>query len=198
MDENFFKKHEVLAFLPEYLKDIGEGTRIIASKGKDHLVPISLRTFKINICKYYSIDYESIRKRFGKIIGSVNCIPLPINTSKVFVQLKVRKPKLKGDTTMGYIELSSIRSLKRDGNEATDIILKNGKVVKVLYKPSTINKHIKNGRLILECYRKERGYRSYPETLEKLYTTLEKPATKGDIAILVKEIATIKNSLKVY
>ena len=77
-------------------------------------------------------------------------------------------------------------------------MLKDGRQVRVLYSMSTINKHMKNARLILEFYKKERGYITYPETLEKLYSSYDKPATKADIAILAREIATLKNSLKVF
>lgn len=199
VEDKFFRNNEIWGFIPEYLRNIGETTRVIVYKGDDHLIPITLKSFKRNMCKYYSIDYESSRKKFGKLIGTVNCVPLPINTDKVFLQLKVRKPKFKGDAAMGYIDLYSIKDFKTDKNtKETEIILKDGRSVKVLYKASTIHKHIKNARLIIDSYRKERRYTEYPETLETLYASLDKPATKADIAILTREIATLKNSLKVY
>lgn len=199
MNQDFFQRHDIWAFIPEYLKGIGEITRVLVSQGDDHLMSITLRTFKARMCKHYSIDYESSRKKFGKIIGSVNCIPLPINPSKIFLQLKVRTPEFKGDGAMGYIDLNSIRSYRpKKDKKGTDIILKDGRIVQVLYSVSTINKHMKNAKLILECYKRERGYTTYPEALEKLYSSLDKPATKADIAILAREIATLKNSLKVF
>lgn len=199
MDLDFFGKYDIWAFIPEYLKGIGEVTRVLISKGNDHLMSITLKTFRANMCKYYSIDYKSSREKFGKIIGSVNCVPLPINHSKIFLQLKVRIPEFKGDGAMGYIDLSSIKSYsQKKDKKGTDIILKDDRIVQVLYSVSTINKHIKNAKLILECYKRERGYATYPEALENLYSSLDKPATKADIAILAREIATLKNSLKVF
>lgn len=199
MDLDFFQKYDIWAFTPEYMKGVGEVTRVLVSKGEDHIMPIALRAFRANMCKFYSIDYESSRKKFGKLIGSVNCTPLPINNSKIFLQLKVRIPEFRGDAAMGYMDLNAIQSLKEKKNhKGTEILLKDGRMVEVLYNPSTVNKHIKNAKLVLEYFKKERGYVTYPEALEKLYSNLDKPATKADIAILTREIMTLKSSLKVF
>lgn len=198
MEQDFFKNHEIMAFYPEYSAGVGEITRVLVSQGEDQIIPITSRSFKANLCKYYSIDYESSRKKFGKIIGSVNCVPLPINSNKIFLQLKMRIPAFKSDGAMGYIDLNCIKNQEKKDIRTTAIVLKNGRKVRVLYSMSTINKHMKNARLILEFYKKERGYTTYPESLEKLYSSYDKPATKADIAILAREIATLKNSLKVF
>ncbi len=198
MEQDFFQKYEILAFYPEYSTGIGEITRVLVSRGDDKIIPVTSRSFKANLCKYYSIDYESSRKKFGKIIGSVNCVPLPINSNKIFLQLKVRIPVFKSDGAMGYVDLNYIKGQEKKDIKTTVIVLKDGRKVQVLYSMSTINKHMKNARLIQEHYRKERGYITYPENLEKLYSSYDKPATKADIAILAREIATLKNSLKVF
>ena len=198
MEQDFFQNHDILAFYPEYSDGIGEITRVLVSQGEDLIIPVTSRSFKANLCKFYSIDYESSRKKFGKIIGSVNCVPLPINSNKIFLQLKMRIPEFKSDGAMGYIDLNCIKGQIKKDIKTTVIVLKDGRQVRVLYSMSTINKHMKNARLILEFYKKERGYTTYPETLEKLYSSYDKPATKADIAILAREIATLKNSLKVF
>lgn len=198
MEQDFFQNHNILAFYPEYSDGIGEITRVLVSQGEDLIIPVTSRSFKANLCKFYSIDYESSRKKFGKIIGSVNCVPLPINSNKIFLQLKMRIPEFKSDGAMGYIDLNCIKNQEKKDIRTTAIVLKNGRKVRVLYSMSTINKHMKNARLILEFYKKERGYTTYPESLEKLYSSYDKPATKADIAILAREIATLKNSLKVF
>ena len=199
MDQNFFQKFDILAFLPDYCAGIGEITKVLVSQEKDQLIPVTSRSFKANLCKYYSIDYESSRKKFGRIIGSINCVPLPINSNKIFLQLKVRVPEFRNDSAMGYIDLNCIKGYnpKKD-TKNTEVVLKNDRTVRVLCGASTINKHMKNARLIHEYYKRERGYTTYPETLEKLYSVYDKPATKADIAILAREIATLKNSLKVF
>lgn len=199
MEENFFKKYDIWAFIPEYSAGIGESTRVLLAKGKDRLMPISVKTLKTNLCKYYSIDYKSSRKKYGKTIGCVNCVPLPVTIDKVFIQLKVREPRFKGDIAMGYIDLNCIKTCnsKKD-KKASDLVLKDGRKLGVLYSVPTIKKHMKNGKIIMEHYKRERGYIVYPESLESFYSGFEKPATKADIAILVREIATLKNTLKVF
>lgn len=199
MDQKFLEKQNIWAFAPVYQKGVGEVTRVLDACGDDYILAVNMRTFRTNVCKYYSIDYKSNRKKFGKLIGSVNCVPLPINSNKIFIQLKVRRPQFKGDAAMGYLDLFAIDKIKENKDKKiTEITLKDGRVVKALYNASTINKHIKNAKLVLEHYRRERGYVAYPEALEKLYTNLDKPATKADIAILTREIMTLKNSLKLY
>jgi len=83
-------------------------------------------------------------------------------------------------------------------NRKTEIVLKDGRKLEVLCSMATVKKHIKNARLVLEHYRNEKGLTAYPEVLERLYSNLDKPATKGDIVILAREILTIKNSLKAH
>lgn len=199
MEEKFFQNNDIWAFTPEYSKDIGETTRVLFSHGRDRLLPINIRTFKINLCSYYSIDYKKGRAKYGKIIGSVNCVPIPITDSKIFLHLKVRVPEVKGDRAMGYVDLNCIKNYKT-GNDrkGVELELKDGRVIQILYSISTINKHMKNARIILEYYKRERGYTEYPLNLERLYSGFDKPATKADIAILAREIATLKNSLKVF
>jgi len=178
---------------------MGEVTRIIVPEGQDQILSMTMRSFRNNLCRFYSIDYYSLRRKYGQIIGSVNCVPLPISSTKVFIQLKVRTPRFRNDSAMGYLDMVSIAQLReaRD-NRKTEIVLKDGRKLEVLCSMATVKKHIKNARLVLEHYRNEKGLTAYPEVLERLYSNLDKPATKGDIVILAREILTIKNSLKAH
>ena len=197
MDLDFFQEHDIWAFVPEYLKDVGEVTKVTTSMGEDHIMPMTMRSFRTNLCRFYSIDYAGARKKYGKIIGSINCVPLPISNYKIFLQLKVRTPKFKGDVAMGYMDLGSIDQLKeKKDRRRTEISLKDGRKLEALCGIRTVNKHIKDAKLVLDHFRNEKGYGAYPEVLEKLYSNLDKPATKADIVILAREILTLKNSLK--
>jgi len=196
LDLDFFRKYDIWAFIPQYFKDSGEMTKVITAEGEKHVMPMTIRTFRSNLCRFYSIDYYSFRKKYGQIIGSINCVPLAISSNKVFMQLKVRTPIFRNDSAMAYIDLYSIERLeKQKDKKGTDIILKNGRKLKILYSLATVKKHMNNASLVLEHYRKEKGMIEYPEMLEKLYSNLNKPATKGDIVILASEILSIKNSL---
>jgi hypothetical protein len=199
LDLNFFQQYDIWGFTPEYFQGMGEVTRIIVPEGQDQILSMTMRSFRNNLCRFYSIDYYSLRRKYGQIIGSVNCVPLPISSTKVFIQLKVRTPRFRNDSAMGYLDMVSIAQLReaRD-NRKTEIVLKDGRKLEVLCSMATVKKHIKNARLVLEHYRNEKGLTAYPEVLERLYSNLDKPATKGDIVILAREILTIKNSLKAH
>jgi len=178
---------------------MGEVTRIMVPEEQDQILPITMRSFRNNLCRFYSIDYNSIRRKYGQMIGSVNCIPLPISCTKVFIQLKVRAPKFRNDSAMGYLDMVTIGQLREtDDSSKTEVVFKDGRKLEVLCSMATVKKHIKNARLILEHYRNEKGLTTYPEVLEKLYSNLDKPATKGDIVLLAREILTIKNSLTAH
>lgn len=199
MNLDFFQQYDICAFTPEYLKGVGEVTKVVVSEGEDHMISMTMRAFRSNLCKFYSIDYGSLRKKYGQIIESVNCIPLPINGNKIFLQLKVRTPEFRSDCAMGYLDLGSIAEVKehKDRNR-TQIRLRCGRKLEALCSIGTVNKHIKNAKLVLEHYRNEKGCGPYPEVLEKMYSNMDKPATKADILILAREILTLKNSLKDY
>lgn len=199
MDLNFFQQYDIWGFIPEYFQGMGEVTRIIAAEGQDEILPITMRSFRNNLCRYYSIDYHSLRRKYGQMIGSVNCVPLPISSSKIFIQLKVRTPRFRNDSAMGYLDMVTIGQLREtDDSSKTEVVFKDGRKLEVLCSMATVKKHIKNARLILEHYRNEKGLTTYPEVLEKLYSNLDKPATKGDIVLLAREILTIKNSLTAH
>lgn len=196
MDWNFFRKYDIRAFIPIYFKDSGEMTKVITAEGEKHVMPITIRTFRSNLCRFYSIDYCSFRRKYGQIIGSTNCVPLAISSNKVFLQLKVRTPMFRNDSAMAYVDLYSIERLeKQKDKKGTDVILKDGYKLEILYSLATVKKHMNNANLVLEHYRKEKGMIEYPEMLEKLYSNLNKPATKGDIVLLASEILSIKNCL---
>lgn len=197
MDLDFFQHHDIYAFIPEYHGGVGEVTRVTVAESEDYIMPVTMKTFRVNLCRFYSIDYAVYRRKYGGIIGSTNCIPLTVSSNKVFLQLKVRTPKFKNDSAMGYVDLNSIAQLKKqDDKYRTEITFKDGRKLKVLCGIGTVNRHIKNAKLVLDHYRNEKGFGAYPEILEKLYTNLDKPATKADIVILASEILTLKNSLK--
>jgi len=138
-----------------------------------------------------------MRRKYGQIIGSVNCVPIPISSTKIFIQLKVRSPRVRNDCAMGYVDIASISHLGESRDKSkTEIVFKDERKLEVIWGVATVKKHIKNARLVLDHYRNEKGLDAYPEELERLYSNLDKPATKGDIVILAREILTIKNSLK--
>lgn len=199
MDLDFFQQYDIWAFTPEYFQGMGEVTRIIVSAGQDQILSMTMRSFRNNLCRFYSIDYYSMRKKYGQIIGSVNCVPLPISSAKIFIQLKVRSPRFRNDSAMGYVDVASISQIRESRDKSkTEIVFKDERKLEVICGIATVKKHITNARLVLEHYRNEKGLTAYSDVLEKLYSNLDKPATKGDIVILARELLTIKNSLKAH
>ena len=72
----------------------------------------------------------------------------------------------------------------------TIVYLKDKNYYRIFKFLNTVNKHIKNGHIVKRLYNEKNNINIVNEY--NFYTEYNKPATKGDIALIMQEIAKIR------
>ena len=180
---------ELIAFLPVYVQLKGNCTSIYTIGGGNYYVEKSLRTFLKQLTEYYLVDLKAVRKYYGELLAIRNLVPIPLNHDNVFIPLKVRKPICKNDGSIGYINIKYIERVTESSGK-TIVYLKDKTTIESLNSLNTVNKHIKNGHIVKRLYNEKNNINIVNEY--NFYTEYNKPATKGDIALIMQEIAKIR------
>ncbi len=184
---------ELMAFLPAYLALKGNCTVLYTNSGGIHEIERTTRTVLDQLSRYYLMDLQAIKKYYGDILGLKNLVPIPFNKDNVFVPIKIRKPICKNDGSMGYVSIQYIKKITKS-NGKTLIYLTNDRIIESLSSIETVNRHIKNGHIVKKLY--EERHTTYTVNDYDIYEEYDKPATKGDIAIVINEILKIKDTIK--
>lgn len=183
----------LMAFLPVYVHLKGNCTSVYTSQGENFYLEKSLRTFLNQLAQHYFLDLRAVRKYYGQLLAIRNLVPLPLNAEDIFIPLKIRKPICKNDGSIGYINIKHIEKT-RESKGRVLIQLNNQISIESLNSLATVKKHIANGHLVKELYREKNTSQEAKE--ETFYTEYNRPATKGDIAFLIREIAKITGGIR--
>lgn len=185
--------------LPEYVEFKGNVTKAASIDG-DILIEVkSIRSVLNRVAKYYGADIMALRSKYGKIIGRKNIIPIPLAPELVLVPFKIRKPIISWDGTIGYISYRQITGIKEDDTTNEPLItLRCGLEVRCLSRKTTAERHIRDAEIVYRTYMNLYGMKEKQKIIFKeIQATYSQPATKGDIAILAKEIIDLKEKLRV-
>jgi len=181
---------------PIYERGIGNATQIVTVPGNSYIDTRITKSVVKHLARLYGIDLSAMRKNYGEIVGQKNMVPIPFNKNLLMIPLKMRKPITRNDGTTGYVNLTQLETIKDQGGTQVLLILKNGIQVRCLMTASTVKKHIRNARIILQHYQQTHTSLEFPlYHIKDVFSDSSKPATKGDIALLVKEILHIKEKL---
>ena len=179
---------ELMAFLPVYIELKGNCTSIHTMVGGNYYVEKSLKTFLNQLAEYYIVDLKAVRKYYGELLFVKNLVPIPLNQENVFIPLKIRKPICKNDGSTGYINIKYIEKATEFKGK-TIIHLKNKTTIDTLNTIDTVNKHIKNGYMVKRLYNERNNSNRINEY--DFFTEYNKPATKGDIALILSQIEKV-------
>ena len=179
-------QEEIMAIVPEYVSAKGNCT-ILHRKDLDPLVlEKTIKTVIGLVGKYYMLDLDSMKKRYSPLLSSRNLIPIALSRNDILIPFKTRAPMYKNDGAFGYINMKYIKHIKKN-NTTTIVILKNGFEIDCLCSMDTVNKHLRNGKIISRCYEdRVMGVQEAGEHYNNLI-----PATKADIEMLNKKLEEI-------
>ncbi len=181
----------LMAFVPVYLDMKGNSTILYTfSSGKIEVYK-SIRTFLNGLGKYFLLDLKQSNKYYGELLGSNNGVPIPFNKDNIFIPVKVRRPISKNDGSLGYINIKYIEKVVEEDGQGI-VYLKFNIKIKSLNTTKTIEKHIREGHIVGKFYEEKHGT---IYEIDDFYSQSDKPATKGDIALLRQEILSIRETL---
>jgi len=183
--------------VPEYLKAVGNVTRVVSIKGEDIVEKKSVKSILRRLARIYAVDIISLRSKYGKIIGQKNIVPLPFSSELILVPFKTRTPMAPWDGTIGYISYSQIEKIKEDSEDGVIIALKCGLSIKALCRKATAEKHLRDAGVVCRAYMDMyRRHEQQSIVIRDIYEAYSQPATKGDIALLTRELMELKERLK--
>lgn len=188
---------EIVAIVPSYIKLKGNCTTIYTRRGSSYYVDKTMDTVLKWLADYYFTDLKATRKYCYEILALKVLVPIPFNNGSVFIPIRVRTPIFENDGSTGYVDLDYIQETEEledeDGNNVTDVHLKNEVTIRCLNRKRTVDKRMRDGYIIQRFC----SDRLAPQLDDKdFYKEYDKPATKGDIALLVKEIMKLRKLLK--
>lgn len=190
--------HEgMCGFLPVYGDDGSNGTIILFKEKQSRWDRRKLRTILAGLARVYQKDLRLIRAKGKELGGQKTMNPLPISPDIILVPFRTRKPVGKDDGAVGYIFRSAIKEI-RFNEDATEVVLKDGQAIRILEGLATAKRHFHRACLIgqnslqygVDIRRKEDAWRE----IQEIYN---QPATRGDIAILSKNIMNLMEKLGV-
>lgn len=183
---------EIVAFLPIYIDMKGNCTLVYKKQGENQEVEKTTKTILNQLSDFYLINLKATRKHYGDLLSIKNLVPIPFNENNVFIPIKSRKPICRNDGSVGYVNINYIQKTVK-GKSGTMIYLKNNSIIKSLNSIETVNKNIKNGHIVRKLWKEKQSSTLINEY--DFYQDYELPATKGDIAILRRELIAIKETM---
>lgn len=150
MSEQLPQPERIAAILPCYSQTV-DTTKIITTDGISNTTEIHIRTVVRKIALSRATDLVALKKRTASATQRAIFQPLPLTAGLVLCPVKVRTPRVTGDTSTGYINYYAVRGVEKHGKTPYQAIisLAGGVKIPVLWTTATINKHLQDARLAL-------------------------------------------------
>ena len=139
---------KIAAIIPCYTAT-GDNTVIYSTDGSTTVLASRVRAVIGRLAKSRAVDLAALRTRTRSITERTNLEPLPLAPGLVLVPVKVRRPRVIGDPTTGYINLHTIAGICKTTKKPyqTRITLSGKAEISVLWTPSTVNRQLVLARM---------------------------------------------------
>lgn len=168
----------IVAFVPVYHTGVGQGLEIYYQDGTVHFLARSMKSFVQQLARFFSINLEEMRRKYGKLLGQVNLVPLALAPFLMFVPLKVRKPRLAGDPAYGYFKLRSLTEVRSEPTPST-VELLGGHVITLQQSHRAVRSRLRRAKqldaLLLEqhCLTIEHRHSFFAPEKARLFLALQ-------------------------
>lgn len=140
----------IAAIIPSYTPT-GDTTTIIATNGSKVANSTRIRTVIKRLASSRATDLTALKRKAACATERTNLQPLSLAPGLVLCPLKVRIPRVSGDTSIGYINYHAVTSVIANTNKPYQCTIKltGGTELPVLWTPSTVKKHLQHARLAM-------------------------------------------------
>ena len=189
-EQNRASKKVLAALVPRYHSVYGNATEVMYLGRESVLVPRTVKTVLKNTAKEYAIDLRALKEKYCKLLGCVKAVPVPLDRETVLIPLKMRRVISKNDSARGYINCFAIKDVKEEAPGTCLVILRDDSTVECLHSLKSMKQHMSN------CHFVQREMTGYQEMGgQNIDEYLNCPATKSDIAMLLKEIRELREKM---
>ena len=144
--EILIKDREIAGIIPSYTQQ-GDQTLLYKTDGSCMVLPMHPEMVVRQLAERRQESLYLLRRWAGKCTGSKLWEPLGISWELVLVPLKMRKPRVPGDTATGYVSFSWIEEVEKSGDYSC-LRLKNQQKLPVLWTWKTVVQHLQNAFLV--------------------------------------------------
>lgn len=138
----------IAAILPHYTT-AGDTTTIVTTDGQTVSSKLRLKSVLHRLAAIHAVDIVNLRRNVGRATGRTIHQPLPLTPRALFVPVKVRKPKIAGDTCTGYLNYYSVKDIHvREADQRYSTVeLTGGAAIDVLWSAKTLKSCMNNAKL---------------------------------------------------
>ena len=144
-------KDNLAALIPVYTNQGGNSTLIITKGGKELLDKRTVAWILHKIAQLYFFNVEAARDHYGSLLAKAKNIPLPFSLGLTMIPLPLRKARVRGDKTTGFLVLEEIESIE-PGKKETCVTLRCQKQIPVYLSSKVAEQRIKEGKLVQQLF----------------------------------------------
>ncbi|MBS4021210.1 MAG: late competence development ComFB family protein [Dethiobacter sp.] len=109
----------IAAFIPSYREGVGQGITLFYRDGTTGWQSRGLRSFVEQLARFFAINIQDARRKYGSLLGQVNLTPLAFSPFLIFLPLKASTPRVGCDPAYGYFRLRSITGVGKEPAPST-------------------------------------------------------------------------------
>lgn len=150
MNEQLLLNDSIAAIIPCYTA-VGDTTSIITTQGNRETTNLRIRTIITRLARSRAMDLAALKQKATVITGHTLLQPLSLAPGLVLCPIKLRSPRVSGDTSTGYINLHAVLSITSSNNKPYHSLIKltGGTELFTLWKPNTVKKQLQYAKLAL-------------------------------------------------
>lgn len=136
---------EIVAMIPIY-GEYGEDMTRIMVKDDELVVDMRLKPLVRTLLKRYWLDLDLMRSAIAERMFIQNNAPIILGNNS-FACLKLRKPKVTGDSAYGFVKADDIADIDGTGS-TTRISLSDGRTITASATAGTVKRGVYVGKLL--------------------------------------------------
>lgn len=138
----------IAALVPQYTNE-GDVTLVLCTDGSCSTRPSKVQTVLRQLAKAQATDLTLLRQHSRRQTHSRLHQPLPLAPQVVLCPLKLRRPRIAGDSTTGYVNCHTVLSVKEAdcAPYPASLTLQGGHVVPAFWTAPTIRRHLQQARV---------------------------------------------------
>jgi hypothetical protein len=178
----------IAAIIPSYTAT-GDTTITIATSGSQRTHNTRIRTVINRLARSRATDLTTLKRIAACATEHTILQPLSLAPGLVLCPLKVRIPRVAGDTSIGYINLHAITSVTASHNKPyqSTIKLTGGTELPVLWTLATVKKHLRHARLAM-------SYTAHEPTMRPELTMIAQKQVEVMYDLLVFQSQLLRHS----
>lgn len=142
-------REEVAAIRPVY-SNTGDNSEVITISGTVYWDRRSIKSMRRAFARSHALDLSAQSAAVGKILGRSGILPFYLDSSRIFIPFKMRKPLAANDYCYGYVRMDGIDRVESRGGIPV-LVLCNGIEIEITSSLASARQNLDLGRRLHEA-----------------------------------------------